>query len=184
MGPVPPAQFAMASGSPPNDDRSLTLLKIACSVAWADGEVSADERELLLRLVGRYFPTGTAEASTEAAAEQLEAWCADPAQLDGLIAQLHSEEDRLLALKLGYAMARVGQRPADASPINSQEKLAYRHLVEGLGLSETQIEEVEWATEQELTESQGPWAVLTALVGDLTNWPSQDLLKVPGMQWL
>lgn len=174
----------MAPSSDPGADRQLTLLKIACSVAWADGEVSPEERTLLLKLVARYFPSEPGPDSLEAAAEQLAAWAQDSALLDGLIARLESEEDRLLALKLGYLMARVGQRPEDASSINSQEKAAYRRLVEGLGLGEAQIQEVEWAAEQELSARRGPWAVLGSLFGDLGNWPTREMLEIPGVQWL
>ncbi|MCP9792560.1 TerB family tellurite resistance protein [Vulcanococcus limneticus Candia 3F8] len=174
----------MAPSSDPGADRQLTLLKIACSVAWADGEVSPEERSLLLKLVARYFPAEPGQESLESAAEQLTAWAQDSALLDGLIARLESEEDRLLALKLGYLMARVGQRPGDSSPINSQEKAAYRRLVEGLGLGEAQIQEVEWASEQELTARKGPWGVLGSLFGDLGNWPTREMLESPGVQWL
>ncbi|WP_411871524.1 hypothetical protein [Vulcanococcus limneticus] len=174
----------MAPSSDPGADRQLTLLKIACSVAWADGEVSPEERSLLLKLVARYFPREPGQESLEAAAEQLAAWAQDGALLDGLIARLESEEDRLLAAKLGYLIARVGQRPGDTSPINSEEKLAYRRLVEGLGLGEGQIQEVEWASEQELSAQKGLWGVLGSLFGDLGNWPTREMLESPGVQWL
>ncbi len=174
----------MASRSAPGTDRQLTLLKIACSVAWADGEVSPEERTLLQTLVARYFPDSSGQGSLEAAADQLAAWAQDPARLDGLVARLEDEEDRLLALKLGYQMARVGQRPEDSAPINALEKLAYRRLVEGLGLADDQIAEVEWAAEQELSARRGPWGVLGALFGDLGNWPTREMLQIPGVQWL
>jgi uncharacterized tellurite resistance protein B-like protein len=39
-------------------DRQLDLLRVVCCVAWADGDVSADEKRLLEKLVAKYFPCG------------------------------------------------------------------------------------------------------------------------------
>ena len=64
-----------------------------------------------------------------------------PEELDALIPRVRSEEDWQLALKLGYMMNRVGRRPRDITSINPLEKLekvAYRRLVEGLGLGDAQ----------------------------------------------
>ena len=98
--------------------------------------------------------------------------------------QTPSGEDRALALKLSYMMAKVGQRPQDSSPINPAEKALYRQLVEALGLSESEVTETEWAAEQELSSGKGVWAALGAAFAGLGAWPSQEMLETPGMQWL
>lgn len=171
---------AMAS----DRDRQLDLLQIVCCVAWADGDVSAEEKRLLEKLVARYFPTADGSETTVEAAQQLAAWSVDESVLDAAIQRLTIGEDRLLALKLAYMMARVSKRPEDTSSINAQEKALYRRLVEGLRLSEAEVKEAEWAAEQELSSGKGIWALLGATFSGLGAWPSQEMLETPGMQWL
>jgi hypothetical protein len=100
------------------------------------------------------------------------------------MARLTVAEDRLLALKLAYMMARVSQRPEDSAAINPQEKALYRRLVEGLRLTEAEVKEAEWAAEQDLSSGKGIWALLGAAFAGLGAWPSQEMLETPGMQWL
>lgn len=175
-----PAFVSMAS----ERERQLDLLRIVCSVAWADGEVSSQERQLLEKLVVQYFPSADGSDGTAEAARQLSAWAMDGSVLREVIPRLQAEEDRLLALKLSYMMARVGQRPQDDSSINAEEKALYRQLVEALGLSESQVKEAEWAAEQELASGKGVWALLGAAFSGLGAWPTRDMLETPGMQWL
>jgi uncharacterized tellurite resistance protein B-like protein len=165
-------------------DHQLDLLRIVCCVAWADGDVSADEKRLLEKLVAQYFPGSNGASSTEEAARQLAAWSLDDTVLEEAIRRLDSEEDRVLALKLANMMARVSQRPEDTSPINAQEKALYRRLVESLGLSENQVKEAEWAAEQDLASGKGVWAMLGAALSGLGAWPTTEMLETPGMQWL
>jgi hypothetical protein len=164
--------------------RQLDLLRIVCSVAWADGDVSSQEKQLLARLVAQYFPSGDGSDAMAEAAQQLSAWALDGSVLKEVIPRLSAVEDRLLALKLAYMMARVGQRPQDSSSINAEEKVLYRQLVEGLGLSEAQIQEAEWAAEQELTSGKGIWTLLGSALSGLGAWPTSEMLEKPGMQWL
>ena len=115
------------------------LLRIVCTVAWADGECSRAERELLAEQVVAHLHGGSPDSLGEA---QLEAFLAERlpvSGLDDLVTQLPGSDDRQLALKLSYMMVRVGRRsPAEAS-INAQERVAYRHLVELLGLEEQRL---------------------------------------------
>ncbi len=156
------------------------LLRILCCVAWSDGEISAEEKTLLSRLAERMLLPGVGPASAGAAVETLVSEAMAPEALDALIPRLGSDEERTLALKLAYMVIRIGQRPGDGSSINPQEKLAYRRLVEGLGLEEDQIEAAEWAAEQELAQHTSLLGVLASRFGGLGAWPSSDLLEVPG----
>jgi hypothetical protein len=136
-------------------------------VAWSDGEFSAEERELLQDLVERYLVTDGGVPLPVEAAEVPAGQSLQLEALDALIPRLRSEEDRHLALKLGYMMIRVGRRPGDESSINPMEKVAYRRLVEGLGLSEADIEEVEWAAELDLKAQNGLYGFLSSHFGFL-----------------
>lgn len=147
------------------------LLRIVCTVAWADGECSTAERELLAELVARHLDGGNPDGLGEA---ELEAFLAERlpvAGLDALVAQLSGSDARQLALKLSYMMVRVGRRlPAEPS-INAQERVAYRHLVELLGLDDAKSQEIEWAAEADLPKKEG----LAQLLAELTaGWHSPD----------
>jgi uncharacterized tellurite resistance protein B-like protein len=147
------------------------LLRIVCTVAWADGECSTAERKLLAELVARHLhgdiPSGLGEGELEAfLVERLPV-----AGLGDLVAQLTSSEDRQLALKLSYMMVRVGRRSPAEPSINAQERAAYRQLVELLGLEEDTIQEIEWAAEADLPKKEG----LAQLLAELTaGWRTPD----------
>lgn len=141
-------------------DADLDLLRILCCVAWADGSFSPQERDLLERLMQRY---GMADPSDGNAAVAAGVFAASPEPveaLDQLVPRLTSAEDRQLAVKLAYMMIRLGSRGEGDSGIQAGEKLAYRRLVEGLALPETEIAEAEWAGEQELPHQSGVLALL------------------------
>ena len=115
-------------------------MRIVCTVAWADGECSSAERELLADLVARHLHGDSFSGLGET---ELEAFLAERlpvAGLDALVAQLSGSDARHLALKLSYMMARVGRRSPAEPSINAQERLAYRHLVELLGLDDARIQ--------------------------------------------
>lgn len=162
----------------------LAILRIVCCVAWADGAVSSEERQLLEQLVSRYFSSEGDAASTEQAARQLSSWIQDDGVMEEALTALRGEEDRILTLKLAHMMARVNQRPEDDAAINSDEKRVYRRLVDALGLTENQVREAEWAAEQDLTSGRSVWAQLRTALAGLGAWPTSEMLETPGMQWL
>jgi hypothetical protein len=147
------------------------LLRIVCTVAWADGECSRAERELLAEQVANHLQGDSPDSLAEA---QLEAFLAERlpvAGLDDLVAQLPGSDDRQLALKLSYMMVRVGRRSPAEPSINAQERVAYRHLVELLGLADARIQEIEWAAEADLPKKEG----LAQLLAELTaGWRTPD----------
>lgn len=175
----------MTSSSDSSRQRQLDLLRIVCCVAWADGAVSPAEKKLLELLVSRYFgQPATEEDSLLAAARQLAAWTQDLSALEELVPRLPLAEDRLLALKLSYLMARIDRTTPDEPSINPQEKGAYRRLVELCALPEAQVSEAEWAAERDLVERQSPWDQLTAAFSGLGAWPTPETLGTPGIGWL
>lgn len=175
---------AAPSAPAPGRDPQLALLRIVCAVGWADGDLAEQERQLLEQLVARYFPEQDSSDQGRTALRQLTTWAVDPAALESAARELASPEDRLLALKLAYLMANVHQAPQDAGPINSAEKVAYRHLVECLGLSDQQVQDTEWAASQELATERGAAGIWRRILASLGTWPSQELLESPGMTWL
>ena len=151
--------MASPSDLPAADD--LDLLRILCCVAWADGEFSPEEKGLLDRLVDRYvIGSGKDEGTAEVAAEVLAASPEPLEALDALLPRLTGQDDRQLVVKLAYMMIRVGGRLGEESGINAREKVAYRRVVDAVGLPDSEIEEAEWAGEEELARHGGLLGVL------------------------
>jgi hypothetical protein len=147
------------------------LLRIVCTVAWADGECSRAERELLVEQVATHLHGDSPDSPDEAALEAFLAERLPVAGLGDLVAQLPGSDDRQLALKLSYMMVRVGRRSPGEPSINAQERVAYRQLVELLGLADARIQEIEWAAEADLPKKEG----LAQLLAELTaGWQSPD----------
>lgn len=171
----------MTHSTAPLPDADLALLRILCTVAWADGDFAPEERQLLQQLVERYFLPG---ADVSVAGEVIGTVAAQPVEsgaLEVVVPRLTMEEDRELALKLAYMVIRVGRRPGDAASINLPEKQAYRRLVELLKLPEDQVREIEWAAEQELDRHRSLWDLLRSRFPWLSGrWPDDDLLETPG----
>jgi hypothetical protein len=141
------------------------LLRILCCVAWSDGELATKEKDLLLQL--------GADGALAEEAPGLDA-------LDVLISRLGSEGDRQLAAKLAYQVIRISRRPGDDSSINPHEKVAYRRLLDGLALDESQIREAEWAAEQDLSGQTSLLGFLASRFRGLGAWPDDALLDTPG----
>jgi len=146
------------------------LLRIVCTVAWADGECSSAERKLLAELAaGPLHADATAPA--DAALDDLLAERLPVEALAELVAQLPDTDDRELALKLAYMMIRVGRRTPAEPSINAQERVAYRRLVDLLALGDERIREIEWAAEADLPRKHG----LAQLLDELTaGWRRPD----------
>ncbi|MFY8149886.1 MAG: YbjN domain-containing protein [Prochlorococcaceae cyanobacterium] len=184
MEPPLSAAPAMTSSTPPLPEADRDLLRILCCVAWSDGDFAAGEKRLLTRLVQNYFlPDGDVQTTAEAV-EALAAEALQPDVLRELVPRLTSQEDRQLVLKLAYMLIRIDSRPGESSSINPQEKRVYRQLVELLELEEADVQEAEWAAEQELRQHSGLIGILASRFQWLGAWPSPELLEAPGMQWL
>jgi uncharacterized tellurite resistance protein B-like protein len=126
----------------------LTILRIVSTIAWADGELSAEERDLLLSTLSQLF--AETEAETEGLYRTLQEHTQfSTAQLPQLVAQLSSDDDKVLALKLSYMTIRANGSET-TSGINVKEKVAYRQLIDLLGLPEDRIEKTEWAADEDL----------------------------------
>jgi tellurite resistance protein len=148
-------QQAMADQADQDLQRPLDLFKIACCVAWSDGNVSPDETGLLEELIHSHFSQETVDLSLQQSASQLATWFTDLSVLDEVIPRLTTMEDRLLAVKFAYMVASCDQNPCDHSPINPEEKNAYGYLVDALGLDEHQVQELESAADKELQSTTG-----------------------------
>ena len=158
----------------------LDLLRLLCCVAWCDGEVSPEERRLLEVLARRYFMADVSQSEAADTVAEMVSGAMGVEVIDELAPRFSTHDDKQLALKLAYMVIRVGRNVGDTSLINDREKLAYRRLVEGLGLSESEVQETEWAADQELKKHTSLFAVLASRFAALGAWPSDTLLDMPG----
>jgi tellurite resistance protein len=175
-----PVAQAMVQPSQPLPSADLALLRILCCVAWSDGEVSSEEKALLHGLAqGALLP----QQDQVAASDALEVWTAEavrPEALDALLPLLGSEDERQLAVKLAYQVITISRLSGDTSPVNAAEKVAYRRLVDAVGLTPTQVQEAEWAAQQEMGSHSSLLALLASRFRSLGAWPADDLLEQPG----
>ncbi len=160
------------------------LLRIACWVAWSDGDVAPEERELLEKLVAATLPgdaslLDTADAVRLLVNEHLEQ--VDPAQL---VAELEGPEARLQAVKLAVQMMGSSSLPGDGTAINPAEKLAYRRLLEALALPEAEVQEAEWAARQELEKPHNMLDLIVRALGGYGAWPSLQGSELQLGYWL
>lgn len=164
---------------PPAGDPDRVLLRLLCCIAWSDGAVSAGERELLESLATQVLLSDQEKADAAAEVSSLVADTLDLPALDALIPRIQGHDQKQLALKLAYMVIRISREEGDSSAINAREKVAYRRLVEGLGLPEGEVQEAEWAAEQELSQHSNLWSLLAARFAGLGAWPDDALLASP-----
>jgi len=171
---------AMAQPSDSISSGDLDLLRLLCCLAWSDGEVAPEERRLLEVLARRYFMADVALPDAADAVAEMVSGAMGVELIDELAPRFTSHDDKQLALKLSYMVIRVGRNLGDTSSINERERQAYRRLVEGLGLPQGEVEEAEWAAEQDLKKHTSLFAVLASRFASLGAWPSDTLLDMPG----
>lgn len=165
-------------------DGELTLLRLLCCIAWSDGQVSERERELLETLTTSLLLAGQDTSTAVETLDSLVAEAIKPEALGTLIAGLKGQDQKRLALKLAYMVIRISQEPGDNSSINLLEKQAYRRLVEGLSLTDAEVQEAQWAAEQDLKAHNSLWSLLVSRFSGLGAWPSDALLahpEIPGL---
>lgn len=162
-------------------DPDRVLLRLLCCIAWSDGEVSTKERELLQSLATEVLLTEEEKAAAAAEVSSLVADTLGLPAMDALIPQIQGHDEKQLAVKLAYMVIRISCEEGESSPINAREKVAYRRLVEGLALPEGEVQEAEWAAEQELKEHTSLWSLLAARFAGLGAWPDDALLASPDL---
>jgi hypothetical protein len=156
------------------------LLRLVCWVAMADGDLAAEERQLLERVVARTLPgPDTADAAMRTLIADLQ----EP-DLQALVAELGDADERQLAVKLAFQMACSNQRAGDASRFNTAEKQAYRRLVEWIDLPESEVEEAEWAARQELEQPRSLVELIGATLSGFGAWPALNDGQLPPGYWL
>lgn len=138
------------------------LLRVVCSMAWADGQLSPEELERILTELSRLFADD--EEGRQQLRQELQSSLTENVSLEQLVSQLQTEEDRELALKLGYMVIRSSRQPQEAW-INSAEKAAYRRLVELLALPDETVTKIETLTDEELDQENDMMHTIASRLG-------------------
>lgn len=171
-----------AGGSPETaSEPDRLLLRLLCCIAWSDGGVSARERELLQSLANEVSLGEEEKADVSAELNALVDGRLGLPAMDALIPRIQGHDQKQLALKLAYMVIRISREPGESSSINAREKVAYRRLVEGLGLPEGEVQEAEWAAEQDLKQHTNLWSLLASRFAGLGAWPDDALLASPDL---
>jgi hypothetical protein len=163
------------AGLSPSQQAQLRLL---CWVAYVDGVFADEERELLSRLAARLLPGVDPADALDALVAQ------NAADLEELVAQLTTHDQRLQLVKLAFEMAASSSNPGDNSSFNSAERVAYRRLLEALALPEAEVNEAEWAARQALQDKPALLDRLNRILFGWGAWPSTEALEFSGSQWL
>ncbi|WP_446369991.1 urea ABC transporter ATP-binding protein UrtD [Coleofasciculus sp. D1-CHI-01] len=128
--------------------RQMKLLRIVTAMAWSDGDLAPEEAELIIARLSQLFSTDSEEQ--EKLQTELRDYLAAHVDIDELVAQIESPEERELILKLGYEVINVSARTPNEPTINQQEAAAYKELVKLLDLPEAVVNRLKADTSKSL----------------------------------
>lgn len=174
----------------------LNILHLVSAIAWADGDLSTEEGDVLmeqfkanlppedqlivyldnnLTLYDSFSPDANVliyeqiQARIEAVSafkEILQSYKNNPVALEDLVAPIKTIEDRSLAVKLAYMIAKASA-DKDGNLICSQEKAVYRQLIELLQLNNDLVQKIELEADKELEAFQHPFKAFIDNVKDI-----------------
>ncbi|MBL1177387.1 urea ABC transporter ATP-binding protein UrtD [Pantanalinema sp. GBBB05] len=110
----------------------MKILRIVTAMAWADGELSPEESNLLLTQLSCLFSDDREQQ--QQLREELRVYFLQEVPLETALAEIESEQERELIAKLSYDVIRASTRQGDPSPINQLEAIAFQELVKLLQL--------------------------------------------------
>ncbi len=121
--------------------QQMNLLRIAASMAWADGQLEPKEIALLLERLSSLFAISSDHRAQ--LVNELQEYIQQKIPLEQLIPKLESQSERELILKLGYEVIYCSARNPDEPRINMEEAAAYQKLVKLLHLPSEVVERLE-----------------------------------------
>lgn len=121
--------------------RQMNLLRVAAYMAWSDGGLAEEEADVMLDRFSRIFAKDDAQQA--ALRKELQDYLMQNIPLDELVPKLTSQQDKELALRLGYEVISASARTPDEAVINEEEAIAYNKLVELLDLDSSTVKRIE-----------------------------------------
>ncbi len=133
--------------------RQMNLLRVVTAMAWADGELAAEEVDIMLDRFSRLF-AGSSEQQNNVK-EELRDYMMQNIPLEELIPKLATQPERELVLQLGYEVIASSSRTPDEAKINAEEAQAYQKLVSLLNLPGDVVQRIEAEAEKSLQNDEG-----------------------------
>lgn len=142
--------MALQPPPPPSITPSqMTVLRIAATMAWSDGNLADAEVEVMLNNFSSLLMGSAADQQSLRA--ELRDYMTQNIPLQELVPKLTTPEEKELVLRLGYAVIHSSARTPDEGLINAEEAAAYETLTALLQLPLDRVS----AIEAEVDASQG-----------------------------
>jgi urea transport system ATP-binding protein len=119
---------------PSLSQEEIVVLRIAASMAWADGEFAVEEQGVILARLSKQFAQTAEEQVT--LQEELKNYLAKRIPMEDMVPLLANQQQRELALKLSYEVIR-------ATSINQTEAAAYQKLLGLIDLDPETVQRLE-----------------------------------------
>ncbi|AFY82663.1 Tellurite resistance protein TerB [Oscillatoria acuminata PCC 6304] len=146
--------MAMQPPPPPSiTPRQMNLLRVVTAMAWADGELAAEEVDIMLDRFSRLFSVSPQQQ--DKLKEELRDYMMQNIPLEELIPKLTTQPERELVLQLGYEVIASSARTPDEPNINAEEAEAYQKLVSLLNLPADVVPRIEAEAEKSLQNEEG-----------------------------
>jgi len=113
----------------------MNLIRLAASMAWADGNFAPEQKQVILTRLSEQF-TNDSQHQAELR-EELENYLgADTPFLEQLVEPLQTTEQKEIALRLSYEIIR-------SNGVNVMEAMVYQHLLDLLALPQATVQAIE-----------------------------------------
>ena len=112
----------------------INILRIAASMAWADGNFAPEELDVVLSRLSQEFATTTEHK--ERLQQELQNYLSKNVALEELVSELTTNQEKEKVLRLSYEIIRSNE-------INELETKAYQNLLQLLDLPPEIVEQVE-----------------------------------------
>ncbi|MEM9213635.1 MAG: TerB family tellurite resistance protein [Cyanobacteria bacterium P01_F01_bin.150] len=148
--------------------RQMNVLRIATSMAWCDGELSAEESDVMLERLSRIFESDQVQQANLQA--ELQSYLTQNIPITELVPKLQTQAEKELVLRLGYEVIRASARSPEEDVVNNDETVAYSHLKRLLDLPHGDIQRIEAEVEANQPPSE---AILDTLMRELRTFASK-----------
>lgn len=152
--------MALQPPPPPSITPSqMTVLRIAATMAWSDGNLAEEEVEIMLDNFSGLF--ASASDTQETLRKELRDYMMQNIPLEESVPRLQSPEEKELVLRLGYAVISSSARTPEEDLINQEEAAAYQKLVELLNLPAEQVQQIETDVQKTISANSDLVDVMT-----------------------
>jgi tellurite resistance protein len=121
--------------------RQMNLLRTVTAMAWADGDLAAEEVEVMLDRFSSIFAKDTAQQ--QHLRQELQHYMKQNIPLGEITSKLHSTEEKEMVLRLAYEVIACSARSPEEDNINADEAAAYQQLIGLLGLPTETVQQIE-----------------------------------------